>query len=65
MKAFNVYVLPVLEYCSCVRNIRDRYLVDIIEHVLHYFTERLEGFYSLSYTEWLDPLGILTLEKGK
>ena len=60
--AFNVYVRPILEYCSVVWNpclIKD---INAIEGVQHTFTKRLPGMRELSYHQRLVRLGLESLE---
>ena len=62
LRAFAVYVRPILEYCSAVWN--PGYLCDInkIESVQRRFTKRLKAFHSLSYVDRLKTLNTESLE---
>lgn len=62
MRAFVVYVRPLLEYATCVWS---PYLVkDIkrVESVQRRFTKRLSGMSNMSYNNRLSALGLDTLE---
>ena len=62
VRAFNVYVRPILEYCSVVWN--PYLLKDIvaIEKVQRRFTKRLRGMSTLTYYQRLVKLGLESLE---
>jgi ribonuclease P/MRP protein subunit RPP40 len=62
VRAFNVYVRPLLEYASCVWS--PYHITDInqIEAVQCNFTKRLRGYTALSYKDRLKLLKMETLE---
>jgi hypothetical protein len=62
VRAFNVYVRPLLEYASCVWS--PYHIADInqIEAVQRHFTKRLPGYTALSYKDRLKRLKMDTLE---
>jgi hypothetical protein len=62
VRAFNVYVRPLLEYASCVWS--PYHITDInqIEAVQRNFTKRLPGYTALSYKDRLKRLKMETLE---
>ena len=65
MKAFFVYVLPILEYCSpiwCPHTVKN---IEKIENVQRRFTKRLPGMFDLSYQDRLTKLNLDTLEKRR
>ena len=62
VKAFNVYIRPVLEYCSvvwCLYLMKD---IIALEGVQRRFTKRLPGMKSLSYLQRLTKLDLDSLE---
>jgi len=62
-KAFTVYVLPLLEYCSPVWAPVYKGDIELIERVQRRFTKRLRGLEELSYADRLLLLGeVETLE---
>jgi hypothetical protein len=56
-KAFTVYVLPLLEYCSPVCTPVYKGDIDLIERVQRRFTQRLRGLEDLTYADRLLALG--------
>ena len=62
IKAYTVYVRPLLEYCSQVWSPHTKHDVDRIESVQRLFTKRLAGFEGLSYPERLCKANINSLE---
>ena len=59
---FNVYVKPVLEYCSCVWSPHLKKDIDMIERVQRKFTKRIPTLHNLSYNDRLAYLNIQSLE---
>ena len=62
LRAFIVYVRPVLEYCSHVWSPHCKKYIDEIESVQRRFTKRLPGLQNLTYQERLKFLQLETLE---
>jgi hypothetical protein len=62
IKAFTVYVRPLLEYCSQIWSPHSKKDVDRIESVQRMFTKRLKGFEGLSYPERLLKANLNSLE---
>jgi len=62
LRAFKVYVLPIIEYASCVWSPYHVNLVKLIESVQRKFTKRLPGYASLSYEDRVLRLGLDSLE---
>ena len=62
IKAFTIYVRPMLEYCSQVWSPYTKHDVDRIESVQRLFTKRLRGFEGLSYPERLIKANLNSLE---
>jgi hypothetical protein len=62
MRAFKVYVRPIIEYASCVWSPYRVNQVKQIESVQRKFTKRLPGYALLSYRERLQRLGLESLE---
>jgi ribonuclease P/MRP protein subunit RPP40 len=62
IKAFTVYVRPIVEYCSSVWSPTYKKDIDLLEKVQRRFTKRLPGFKHLSYLERLANLNLKTLE---
>jgi hypothetical protein len=62
IKAFKVYVRPILEYASSVWSPSHIGLINGIENVQRRFTKRLPGLSDLSYTERLTTLQLHSLE---
>ena len=62
VRAFIVYVRPLLEYASCVWSPYHTTLVKKIESVQRKFTKRLPGLRGLSYNDRLVRLGLERLE---
>ena len=64
LQAYNVYVLPILDYCSSVYNPSKVSDIQLLEKVQRKFTKRL--FHSkISYSDRLKHLCIETLEKRR
>ena len=62
LRAYCVYVRPLLEYASEVWSPRYVTYIDKLERVQRYFTRRLPGFDSLPYHERLSLLSLDRLE---
>ena len=62
VRAYKVYVRPILEYCLPVWSPFLLHKVDVIERVQRYFTRRLQGLESFSYTDRLFLLDLESLE---
>jgi len=62
MQAFSVYVRPLLEFSFQVWSPHHKYLIDKVESVQRFFTERFSGLRGLSYCERLNILSFQTLE---
>ena len=56
IKAFNVYVRPLVEYCSSVWSPTGVGSINKIESVQRWFTKRIKGLSHLSYDERLSKL---------
>ena len=65
IKAFTVYVSPLLEYCCSVWSPYLMYLINCIECVQRNFTKKLKGIGNLSYDDTLKILNIDGLEIGR
>jgi hypothetical protein len=62
MRAFNVYVRPLLEYAACVWSPHRASKIARIERVRRSFTNKLCGLADLSYKDRLSSLGAESLE---
>ena len=62
IRAFTVYVRPLLEYASCVWSPHQDCKIKKIESVQRRFTKRLSGFESLDYKTRLSLLNMDSLE---
>jgi len=62
IRAFKVYIRPILEYASNIRSPIQIGLIDKLESVQRRFTKRIPGFESLSYSERLSLLNVESLE---
>ena len=62
IKAFTVYVRPLVEYAPSVWSPSKLYLINSIENLQRRFTKRIPGLKLLSYAERLDNLKIKSLE---
>ena len=62
MRAYLVYVRPILEYNSVVWSPYGKHDIDAIERVQRRFTKRLRGYGSHSYSERLRLLELPSLE---
>ena len=62
IRAFKVYVRPLLEYASCIWSPHHMLKIKQIESVQRKFTKRLPGYSTLSYEERLLRLDINSLE---
>jgi len=62
IRAFTVYVRPMMEYCSPRWSPESIQLVNQLESVQRRFNKRLPGFNSSSYDERCTRLGINRLE---
>jgi len=62
MRAFIVYVRPIVEYCSVVWSPCLKQDIDSVEKVQRRFTKRLKGLKSMPYADCLRYLDIPSLE---
>ena len=65
VKAFTVYVRPIVEYCSPVWSphlIKD---IEILESVQRKFTKRLPGLHNIPYTDRLIMVGLERLDSRR
>jgi len=62
VKAFKVYVRPLVEYCSSVWSPHYAKDIKLIESVQRKFTKRLSGLWGVSYTERLRRTGLERLD---
>ena len=62
MRAFLVYVRPVVEYSSIIWSPATIHNIDSLESVQHRFTKRLPGLNNLNYYDRLQSLNVPTLE---
>ena len=62
MSAFNVYVRPILEYCSIIWNPHLLKDIEAIENVQRRFTKRLPGMQNFTYHQRLVSLSLDSLE---
>ena len=62
LKAFTVYVRPLVEYCSPVWSPHCKKHILAIESVQRSFTKRLPGLQNLTYLQRLERLNLETLE---
>jgi len=62
IRAFRVYIRPLLEYSSTVWSPSTKYLIDDIEGVQRSFTKRLPGYGELSYEQRLRRSKLQSLE---
>ena len=62
MSAFNVYVRPILEYCSVIWNPHLLKDIEPIENVQRRFTKRLPGMQNFTYHQRLVSLSLDSLE---
>ena len=65
LKAFDVYVRPVLEYCCQVWNPSYKCDINKIEAVQRRFTKKMCGFRDLTYGERLSKLNRESLEERR
>ena len=65
VRAFKTYVLPILEYCSPVWTPSTVTDIVRIESVLRLFTKQLVKDPSMSYSERLSCLNLISLEKRR
>ena len=65
IRAFNVYVRPLLEYASPVWSPQYRYQIDKVESVQRRFTKSLRGYSHLDYPSRLKALALQSLEKRR
>ena len=61
LRAFKVYVRPLLEYVTCVWSPHDNYAIDKMEAVQRKFTKRLKGSKDMEYPAWLSYLHLHSL----
>ena len=62
LKAYCVYVRPILEYCSAVWSPHLKFLVFKMESAQRFFTKRLHGMWKQSYNDRLKLLNAHSLE---
>ena len=62
VRAFIVYVRPIVQYCSVVWSPSLKQDIDLIEKVQRRFIKRLRGLKAYSYSERLQYLGLTSLE---
>ena len=62
IRAFKIYVRPIVEYISPVWSPSQVYLINLIESVQRSFTKRHPGFKDLTYFERLSKLKLKSLE---
>jgi hypothetical protein len=62
VRAFKIYIRPIVEYASPVWSPSQIYLINALESVQRAFTKRLPGFSKLSYAERLTNLKLKSLE---
>jgi hypothetical protein len=62
LKAFTIYVRPLLEYCSPVWSSHLKIDIDRIESIQRSFTKRLKGFENLTYSQRLFKANLTSLE---
>ena len=62
VKAFTVYVRPMLEYCSCVWSPHLVQDIESIERVQRRFTKRLRGLSGFTYEQRLQSTGLERLD---
>ena len=62
LRAFTVYVRPLLEYASTVWSPYQIGDIDKLESVQRHFTKRLQGMHSKSYSDRMKLLGLESLE---
>jgi len=62
VRAFIVYVRPIVEYNSVIWSSVAKHDVELVEKVQRRFTKRLCGLRNLSYCDRLTKLGLCTLE---
>jgi hypothetical protein len=60
--AYQIYVSPVLMYCSPIWSPNMQHDVTALERVQRRFTKSIRGLHELSYTDRLRTLGTLTLQ---
>ena len=65
LRAFKVYVRPLLEYATCVWSPHYIYAIDNIEAVQRKFTKRLKGCKDMEYPERLSYLHLQSLERRR
>jgi len=62
IRAFKVYVRPILEYATCTWSPHNIFIIQQVETVQRNFTKRLPGYASLCYKERLSHLDLDCLE---
>ena len=62
IRAFKTYVMPILEYASCVWSPSYTTAIKLIESLQQKFTKRLPGYSHLDYASRLDRLEMESLE---
>ena len=65
LRAFKVYVRPLLEYATCVWSPHYIYAIDNIEAVQRKFTKRLKGCKDMEYPARLSYLHLQSLERRR
>jgi len=63
LRAYLVYVRPLLEYNSTIWSPHYKYDIDAVERVQQWFTKRLPGLSNYTYNERLIFLNISSLEQ--
>ena len=65
LRAYLVYVTPLLEYNSTIWSPHYKYDTDAVERVQRRFTKRLPGLSNYTYNERLSFLNIPSLEQSR
>jgi len=65
LRAYLVYVRPLLEYNSTIWSTHYKYDIDAVERVQRLFTKRLPGLSNYAYNERLSFLNIPSLEQRR
>jgi len=65
IRAFKVYVRPMLEYAVSVWSPCYNYAIDKVESVQHKFIKRLRGCKNMDYSARLDHLQLQSLERRR
>ena len=62
LRAFIVYVRPIVEYNSIIWSPVIKHDIELVEKVQRRFTKRLRGFHNMSYCDRLTKLGLHALQ---